>query len=42
MVESIADSSRSGQYTKEKDIDVKQVVEETLREKRGGGDVEMA
>lgn len=31
---------RAGQYTKEEDVDVKQVVEETLREKRGG-DVEM-
>lgn len=36
-----AELSRGGQYTKEEDVDVKRVVEETLRVKRGG-DVEMA
>lgn len=33
--------SRAGHYVKEQDVDVRKVVEDTLREKRGG-DVEMA
>jgi hypothetical protein len=32
---------RDGQYVKENDVDVRQVVEDTLRERRGG-DVDMA
>ena len=33
--------NRAGHYVKEDDVDVKKVVEDTLREKRGG-DVDMA